>query len=157
MMVGPLVGCMFLSYVFTYFSVWKGLKSTGKMVYVTCLLPYLILTILFIKGLTLDGCGKGLEALFNPDWKYLGDISVWKSAASQILFSSGVSYGPLMYYGTGREKNHKLLTISYMIPAINSLTSFYSALTIFVFLGHVSSARCVYPVDTKSVLYNKGG
>jgi SNF family Na+-dependent transporter len=59
-MVGPLVGCMFLSYVFTYFSVWKGLKSTGKMVYFTCLLPYVILTILFIKGLTLEGCGLGL-------------------------------------------------------------------------------------------------
>lgn len=140
-MVGPLVGCMFLSYVFTYFSVWKGLKSTGKMVYVTCLLPYLILTILLIRGLTLEGCGKGLSALFTPDWSYLGSVLVWKNAATQILFSSGVSYGPLMYYGTGRQKDHKLLTISYMIPAINSLTSFYSSLTIFTFLGHVSTKK----------------
>jgi SNF family Na+-dependent transporter len=101
-MVGPLVGCMFLSYVFTYFSVWKGLKSTGKMVYFTCLLPYVILTILFIKGLTLDGAGVGLGDLFTPDWSYLGQALVWKNAATQILFSSGVSYGPLMYYGTGR-------------------------------------------------------
>lgn len=140
-MVGPLVGCMFLSYVFTYFSVWKGLKSTGKMVYVTCLLPYLILTILLIRGLTLDGAGGGLSALFTPEWKYLGQVIVWKNAATQILFSSGVSYGPLMYYGTGREKSHKLLKISYMIPAINSLTSFYSSLTIFTFLGHVSKSK----------------
>jgi SNF family Na+-dependent transporter len=101
-MVGPLVGCMFLSYVFTYFSVWKGLKSTGKMVYVTCLLPYLILTILFIRGLTLEGCGKGLSDLFTAKWEFLGMVGVWKNAATQILFSSGVSYGPLMYYGTGR-------------------------------------------------------
>jgi SNF family Na+-dependent transporter len=28
-----------------------------------------------------------------------------------------------------------------MIPAINSLTSFYAALTIFTFLGHVSSTK----------------
>jgi SNF family Na+-dependent transporter len=42
------------------------------MVYVTCLLPYLILTILFIRGLTLEGSGKGLADLFTPDWSYLG-------------------------------------------------------------------------------------
>jgi len=101
-MIGPLVGCMFLSYVFTYFSVWKGLKSTGKMVYVTCLLPYLILTILLIRGATLEDSGSGLAALFTPDWSNLGKVTVWKNAATQILFSSGVSYGPLMYYGTGR-------------------------------------------------------
>ena len=146
-MVGPLVGCMFLSYVFTYFSVWKGLKSTGKMVYVTCLLPYLILTILLIRGLTLEGCGAGLSALFTPDWSNLAKVSVWKSAATQILFSSGVSYGPLMYYGTGRQKDHKLLTISYMIPAINSLTSFYASLTIFTFLGHVSTKKSIPVFD----------
>lgn len=146
-MVGPLVGCMFLSYVFTYFSVWKGLKSTGKMVYVTCLLPYLILTILLIRGLTLEGCGAGLSALFTPDWSFLGSVLVWKNAATQILFSSGVSYGPLMYYGTGRQKDHKLLTISYMIPAINSLTSFYASLTIFTFLGHVSTKKNIPVFD----------
>jgi SNF family Na+-dependent transporter len=101
-MVGPLVGCMFLSYVFTYFSVWKGLKSTGKMVYVTCLLPYLILTIMLVRGLTLEGSGAGLSALFEAKPEFLGNIGVWKNAATQILFSSGVSYGPLMYYGTGR-------------------------------------------------------
>jgi len=28
-----------------------------------------------------------------------------------------------------------------MIPAINSLTSFYASLTIFLFLGHVSSKK----------------
>ena len=51
-----------------YFASWKGVKSTGKMVWVSCLLPYVILTILFIKGLTLEGAGKGLKFLFIPDW-----------------------------------------------------------------------------------------
>jgi len=46
---------LFLSYICVYFSAWKGIKSTGKMVWVTCTAPYVILTILLIKGLTLDG------------------------------------------------------------------------------------------------------
>ena len=148
-MVWWLVFCMVLAYTVTYFSAWKGLKSTGKVAWVSCLLPYLILTILLIKGFTLEGCSKGLKYLFLPDWSKLADIKVWQAAALQILFSSGVSYGPLMYYGTAREKNEKLLTVSYMVPIINSATSFYAALTIFTFLGHVSTMRDI-PIDQLS-------
>lgn len=148
-MVGPLVGCLCLSYFVTYFSAWKGLKSTGKIAYVSCLLPYLILTILLIKGFTLEGCSLGLKYLFLPDWSKLEDINIWKSAALQILFSSGVSYGPLMYYGTARKQSDKLLVVSFMVPILNSLTSIYAALTIFSFLGHVSTMTGI-PIDELS-------
>jgi SNF family Na+-dependent transporter len=74
---GRLVFCLFLSYVILYFSAWKGVKSTGKMVWVTCTLPYVILTILFIKGLTLEGAGKGLKFLFIPEWSKLGEAKIW--------------------------------------------------------------------------------
>lgn len=140
-MVGELVGCQFLAYFVTYFSAWKGLKSTGKMVYVTCLLPYVILTILLIKGLTLEGCGKGLEFLFVPNWEIVGRTETWKAAAIQILFSSGVAYGPLMYYGSARKQTDRIVTASFWIPMANSATSLYAALTIFSFLGHVSELK----------------
>lgn len=72
-----LVGCMFVSYFLIYFSAWKGVKSTGKMVWVTCTLPYVILTVLLIKGLTLEGSGNGLKYLVVPNWSKVGDIDVW--------------------------------------------------------------------------------
>lgn len=137
-MNGFLVLCLFLSYVCVYFSAWKGVKSTGKMVWVTCTAPYVILTVLLIKGLTLEGSGKGLEKLFVPDWKSLGNGGIWRDAAVQILFSSGVSFGPLMYYGSARKANDRILKASFFIPLANSLTSIYAALTVFTFLGHVS-------------------
>jgi SNF family Na+-dependent transporter len=90
-MVEELVGCLVLSYVVTYFSAWKGIASTGKMMYVIYLLPYIILTILLIKGLTLECCGTGLNYLFVPNWEILGKTETWKAAAIQILFSSSVS------------------------------------------------------------------
>jgi len=135
---GFLVFCLFLSYVYAYFSAWKGIKSTGKMVWVTCTLPYFILTVLVIKGLTLEGSGKGLEKLFIPDWSKLADIEIWKNAAVQILFSSSVSFGPLIYYATARKENEKIMKASFWIPVANSLTSLYAAITVFLFLGHVS-------------------
>lgn len=51
------------------------------MVWVTCTAPYVILTILLIKGLTLPGMKLGLEALFIPNWSKLGDADVWQAAA----------------------------------------------------------------------------
>lgn len=127
-----------LAYFVTYFSAWKGIKSTGKMVYVTCLLPYVILTILLIRGLTLEGCGQGLRFLFIPNWEIVGFSNTWKASAIQILFSSGVAYGPFMYYGSARQKNEKIVNISFWVPFANSATSIYAAITIFSFLGHVS-------------------
>lgn len=55
--VPMMVLCMFLSYFIVYFCSWKGLESTGVIVYVTAPLPYLLMTILLIKGLTLEGAG----------------------------------------------------------------------------------------------------
>jgi SNF family Na+-dependent transporter len=138
-MVGGLVGCLVLAYVVTYFSAWKGLASTGKMVYVTCIMPYVILTILLIKGATLEGASVGLEFLFKPDWEIVWKTETWKAAAIQILFSSGVAYGPFMYYGTARAKNDTIVAASFWIPLANSATSIYAALTVFMFIGHVST------------------
>jgi len=145
-MVGELVGCLILSYFVTYFSAWKGIQSTGKMVYVTCLLPYVILTILLIKGLTLNGCGTGLEYLFKPNWEIVGKTDTWKKAAIQILFSSGVAYGPFMYYGSCRQKTDRIVAVSFWIPVANSATSIYAALTVFSFIGHVSVSKNI-PID----------
>jgi len=135
---GWLVFCLFLSYFVVYFSAWKGVKSTGKMVWVTCTAPYVILTILLIRGLTLEGMEIGLAFLFRPEWSKIATINVWQAAAVQILFSSGVSFGPLMYYGSARKANEKILKASFWIPMANSLTSIYAALTVFTFLGHIS-------------------
>jgi len=74
---GHLVFCLFMSYFLIYFSAWKGVKSTGKMVWVTCTMPYVILTVLLIKGLTLEGSGEGLKYLLIPKWEKVADISVW--------------------------------------------------------------------------------
>lgn len=74
---GNLVFCMFLSWFLIYFAAWKGVKSTGKMVWVTCTMPYVILTVLLIKGLTLEGSGAGLKYLVIPDWSKVGEIEIW--------------------------------------------------------------------------------
>ena len=33
----------------------------------TAVFPYIVLTVLFFRGVTLDGAGTGIEFLFKPD------------------------------------------------------------------------------------------
>ena len=48
-----------------------------------------------------------------------------------------------MYYGTARKANERILKPSFFIPLANSATSLYAAITVFLFLGHVSHVTCL--------------
>ena len=96
-LVPLIVVSLFVAYVLVYFSIWKGVESTGKVVYFTALLPYLLLVILLIRGLTLEGAGSGLYYLFYPDWSKLGNAKVWRDGVNQVIFfpqSSNVALPP---------------------------------------------------------------
>jgi SNF family Na+-dependent transporter len=118
-----------------------GVKSIGKVVYVTSTLPYLLLLIVFAKGLTLEGSGFGIGGLFAPEWKRLGKAVVWKDASQQVLFSTGVAYGPVLYYGSARIEHNKILMASVAMPIIDLITSIVGGITIFAYLGHVASLK----------------
>lgn len=44
--------------------------------YVTAVLPYILLTVIFIRGLTLEGSLYGVMTFLNPDFSKLLEISV---------------------------------------------------------------------------------
>jgi hypothetical protein len=55
--------CLFLVFLTVYFALWKGPRSSGKVVWVTATAPYVVLTILLIRGLTLPGASKGNQVM----------------------------------------------------------------------------------------------
>ncbi|XP_066559101.1 solute carrier family 6 member 11a isoform X2 [Amia ocellicauda] len=65
--------CLFLAWTICYFCVWKGVKTTGKVVYFTATFPYVMLLALLVRGLTLPGAADGLLFYLSPDPTRLAD------------------------------------------------------------------------------------
>ncbi|GAA6090751.1 sodium- and chloride-dependent creatine transporter 1 isoform X1 [Tachysurus ichikawai] len=63
--------CLMAVWVMVYFSVWKGVKFTGKIVYFTAMFPYVVLIILLVRGVTLPGAYSGIIYYLQPDWSKL--------------------------------------------------------------------------------------
>ena len=140
-----MVLCSFLAYLVAYFSLFKGIKSATKLVFITVPLPYILLTILFIKGLTLEGAGTGLKYLLKPDFSKIG-ADAFKEAIVQSIFGSGAVFGPIMYFSSVRDPNQKMIKSSIVLPITAACTSIFASLAIFTFLGHVSHKLNI-PID----------
>lgn len=59
--------CLTCAWAFLYLCVIRGIETSGKVVYITSILPYVVLTIFLIRGLTLKGATTGIAFLFTPN------------------------------------------------------------------------------------------
>lgn len=98
--------CLLAVFIMVYFALWKGPQSSGKIVWVTATAPYIILSILLIRGLLLPGAKNGLYYYVTPDFEKLKDPAVWSAAATQIFFSLGPGFGVLLALSSYNDFNN---------------------------------------------------
>lgn len=87
-LVWQLLLALFVAWIIITLMVIKGIKVSGKIVYVTALFPYVVLLILGIRGWMLDGADIGIKYYIYPDFSKLNKLSVWSDAACNLKFSS---------------------------------------------------------------------
>uniref|UniRef100_A0A674PLJ7 Transporter n=1 Tax=Takifugu rubripes TaxID=31033 RepID=A0A674PLJ7_TAKRU len=139
--------CLFLIFTIVYFSLWKGVKTSGKVVWVTATLPYIVLFILLIRGATLPGAWKGVVFYLKPQWDKLLETSVWVDAAAQIFFSLGPGFGVLLALSSYNPFTNNCYRDAIVTSLVNCLTSFVSGFVIFTVLGYMAEMRKVEVED----------
>ncbi|KAF6206190.1 hypothetical protein GE061_017418 [Apolygus lucorum] len=133
--------CVFAVFLLVYFSLWKGVKSTGKAVWVTALLPYAVLFILLGRGITLPGASIGISYYLTPQWHKLATAKVWIDAASQIFFSLGPGFGTLLALSSYNKFHNNCYHDALLTSSINCLTSFLAGFVIFSVLGYMAHVQ----------------
>ena len=75
----------------------KGVKSVGKVVYFTATFPFVILLILFVRGVTLPGAWDGIKFYISPQWDQLLSIKVKRHFITQMVKMFAALTGPYPY------------------------------------------------------------
>ncbi|XP_064467217.1 sodium-dependent noradrenaline transporter-like [Ornithodoros turicata] len=141
-----LVLCVFLVFVILYLALFKGVSSSGKVVWVTATAPYIILTLLLLRGVLLPGAGQGVMYYLQPNVGKLLETQVWVDAACQVFYSVGVGFGVHLTYASYNPFHNNCYRDCLMTTIVNSFTSFYSGFVIFVYLGYMAAKQGV-PID----------
>ncbi|XP_054707444.1 sodium-dependent serotonin transporter-like [Uloborus diversus] len=130
--------CLAAVFLLVYFSLWKGVKSSGKVVWFTATLPYVVLLVLLCRGVTLEGSMDGIRYYLSPDWDKLWVTDVWIDAATQIFFSLGPGFGTLLAFSSYNKFHNNCYRDALFTSTVNCLTSFLAGFVIFSVLGYMA-------------------
>ncbi|KAK6179428.1 hypothetical protein SNE40_011789 [Patella caerulea] len=133
-----LVLCYLLAWIFVCATLSKGVKSSGKVVYFTATFPYIVLIILFVRGILLEGSYDGIYYYITPKLDRLWDADVWKDAAVQIFFSLSASWGGLIALSSYNKFHNDCFRDAIIVSFGNCLTSFFAGFVIFSYLGFLA-------------------
>ncbi|XP_030832278.1 sodium- and chloride-dependent betaine transporter-like [Strongylocentrotus purpuratus] len=152
--VGPvnwqLLLCLILTWILIYFCVCKGVKTSGKVVYFTVPLPYVLLTILLIRAVTLPNAAEGVIFYLKPNVTKLRESQVWLDAGTQIFYSNSLGHGVLVALGSFNARNHNFVRIFFLFyfprdtllyAAIGCATSLFSGFVTFAVLGFMAGKQ----------------
>uniref|UniRef100_A0A3Q3JGZ1 Transporter n=1 Tax=Monopterus albus TaxID=43700 RepID=A0A3Q3JGZ1_MONAL len=130
--------CLVVVVFILYFSLWKGVKSSGKVVYITATMPYVVLFVLLIRGTTLEGSMDGIRAYLHVDFRRLNNLEVWIDAATQIFYSLGAGFGVLIAFASYNKFDNNCYRDALLTSTVNCITSFFSGFAIFSVLGYMA-------------------
>ncbi len=134
----PIVIGNLLTWIAIFLIIFKGVKVVGKVVNWTVGLPWFLLLILIIRGITLKGAGMGLEYYLRPNFSKLADPKVWLAAYGQIFFSLSLGFGIMIAYASYLPKKSDINTNAWVVSFANCATSFFAGFAVFSILGYLA-------------------
>ncbi|KAB0393807.1 hypothetical protein E2I00_001240 [Balaenoptera physalus] len=110
-------------------------------VYITSTLPYVVLTIFLIRGLTLKGASSGIVFLFTPNVTELANPVTWLDAGAQVFYSFSLAFGGLISFSSYNSVHNNCEMDSVIVSVINGFTSVYAATVVYSIIGFRATER----------------
>ncbi|MCG3178789.1 MAG: hypothetical protein BIFFINMI_01119 [Phycisphaerae bacterium] len=139
----PIIAALVVTWLFMYLCVFRGVKLVSKVVLWTVPLPWLMLLILTVRGLTLTGADRGLEFYLEPHWAQLAKPETWRWAFGQTFFSLSLAFGVMITYASFLHRKSDLNNNAAIIGLADLGTSFVAGLAVFATLGAMSYASAL--------------
>jgi len=142
------------AWLIVFIGTFKGIKSSGKVIYFSATFPYVVLIAYFFRGITLDGAVDGLAYMFTPDLTRLSDPNVWRDAATQIFFSLGLGFGGVIAYSSYNDVKNNCRRDAIFVSIVNCATSMFASVVIFCILGFKAHHRSQHCITTHTDILN---
>lgn len=133
-----------------YLCIFRGVKLVSRIVLWTVPIPWLMLVILTIRGLTLEGSMLGLEYYLEPDWSALADVTVWRHAFGQVFFSMTVAFGVMITYASFLHRKSDINNNALIVGIADLATSFIAGIAVFATMGALALQQKVPVQDVLS-------
>ncbi|XP_062847599.1 solute carrier family 6 member 16b [Trichomycterus rosablanca] len=130
-----ITGCLALAWTIVCVAMFKGIKSSGKVMYFSSVFPYVVLLCFLVRGLMLDGAAEGLKYMFYPRLKFWADVQVWRQAFTQVFFALGLGFGSIIAYSSYNQRHNNCHRDAITVSTVNFLTSILASLVVFSVLG----------------------
>jgi len=135
----PIIIALVISWILIVGSIWKGAKTVSKVVYFTVFLPWLLLIVFVVRGVTLPGSMDGLIFYLKPHFSRLLDPSIWIAAYGQVFFSLSIGFGIMIAYASFLPKDADIINSSLIIALCDGATAFIGGFAVFGALGYYAN------------------
>lgn len=132
------IGWTGVTWLLVYLSLFRGVSLTGRVVYVTMLLPLVTSAAILVRAVTLPGAMSGV-LLYIGEWhtSKLLRGQMWKDAVIQIFYSVGTGFGIFTAYASYNPRAANAVQDLVIVACCNSLIEMFAAFAAFGVIGHL--------------------
>ena len=139
-LVTPITVSLAIMWGLMYLCICRGVRMVSKVVLLTVPLPWIMLLILTVRGMTLPGAGEGLNFFLNPSWSLLAEPETWRWAFGQMFFSMSLAFGVMVTYASFLHRKSDLNNNATIVGLADVGTSFVAGIAVFATLGAMTFA-----------------
>lgn len=130
---------LLVAWIIIFLCLCKGVKTSGKVVYVTATLPYVLLICFLVRGATLEGAITGIRFYIIPKWSQLLTFQPWAESAQQLFYSMGTAWGALITMASYNKFNNNFYRDAVIVSLTDTFTAFLTGFVIFSTIGFMAN------------------